>query len=67
MSPQESSAKLLYDVREVAVMLGLGRSKLYSYLLRGELRSVKLGRRRLIPIEAVHEFVRTLQQSGDEL
>ena len=66
MSPQEPPLKFLYDVREVAKMLGLGRSKLYSYLLRGELRSVKLGRRRLIPIEAVHEFVQALQSRTEE-
>ena len=66
MTEQPTPApKLLYDVHEVAGMLGLGRSKLYGYLLRGELRSVKLGRRRLVPIEAVHEFVRTLQAEAE--
>ena len=34
-------AKLLYDVSETAAMLGLGRSKLYSYILTGQLRSIK--------------------------
>jgi excisionase family DNA binding protein len=55
-------AKLLYTVDEVAEMLNLGRSKLYNtYLLTGELPSLKLGRRRLIRIEAVHAFVDRLE------
>ena len=57
------SPKVLLNVDEVAGMLSLGRSKLYSYILSGELRSLQLGRRRLIPIEAVHEFVQRLEQS----
>jgi excisionase family DNA binding protein len=45
-------------------MLNLGRSTLYQYLLKGEIRSVKVGRRRLIPRDAVHEFVEKLQQES---
>ena len=59
-----SPVKLLLKVEEVAEMLNLGRSKLYSYILSGELRSVKVGRRRLIPRDAVHEFVERLQQAS---
>ena len=59
-----SPAKLLLKVEDVAEMLNLGRSKLYSYILSGELRSVKIGRRRLIPPDAVHEFIARLQQES---
>ncbi len=58
------ASKLLLRVEDVAEMLNLGRSKLYTYILSGELRSVKIGRRRLIPQEAVPEFVRALQNVG---
>jgi excisionase family DNA binding protein len=63
-----SPGKLLYTVNEVAEMLNLGRSKLYnSYLLSGEIRSLKLGRRRLITLEAIHDFIRKLEvASGKE-
>jgi len=57
-------AKLLYDVEDVIQIVGLGRSKLYQYLLSGELRSVKAGRRRKIPADAIPEFIDRLQQ-GD--
>ncbi len=35
-------------------MLGIGRTHLYE-LMNGSLRSVRLGKRRLIPIEAIRE------------
>ena len=41
--------KLLLKVEDVAEMLNLGRSKLYQYLLSGELRSVKVGAAALSP------------------
>lgn len=35
---------------------GIGRSALYDVIGRGELRSVKVGRRRLIPADALAEL-----------
>lgn len=49
--------KLLLTVPEAAHQLSIGRSRCYELLLRGELRSFKLGRRRLIPKEALEAFV----------
>jgi excisionase family DNA binding protein len=66
MAEQTLPAKLLYEVREVAGMLSLGRSKLYSLILSGELRSVKVGRRRLIPPAAIREFVERLHSPDGE-
>lgn len=57
--------KLLLDINETAELLGLGRSHVYRYVLRGELRSLKLGRRRKISIESLHEFIRNLQAEED--
>ena len=66
MNKQYPPATLLLTIPEVAQMLNLGRSKLYSYILSGELRSVKVGRRRLIPRDAVHEFIEYLQRASSE-
>ena len=63
----QNPVKLLYEVDEVAGMLSLGRSKLYSYILSGQLRSIKLGRRSLIKSEAIHEFIQQLAQLDGEL
>ena len=57
--------KLLYTVNEVAEMLNLGRSKLYnSYILPGEIRSLKLGRNRRFTIEAIQQFVQKLEAAS---
>ena len=49
--------KLLLEIEEAAAMLSIKRSLLYLLMARGEIRSCKIGRRRLIPRDALHEFV----------
>ena len=49
--------KLLLDVKEVASVLGCGRTYVYGMIQRGELPVVKLGRLTRIPVRAVAEFV----------
>lgn len=41
---------------------GIGRTKFYELLANGELRSVKVGRRRLVPANAIVEYVQRLEQ-----
>jgi excisionase family DNA binding protein len=50
-------AKLLLDVTECAQILGLGRSHVYNFILRGDLPSLKLGRRRKVSVQALREFI----------
>jgi excisionase family DNA binding protein len=47
----------LYSIDEAAEALGIGRSALYDELGAGRLRSVKVGRRRLVPSGALHDFI----------
>ena len=61
---QATPARLLLDVSEVASLLGLGRSHIYGYVMRGELRSLKLGRRRKIPVDSVRDFLLKLQEEA---
>jgi excisionase family DNA binding protein len=42
---------------------GLGRTKVYELIAAGELRTVKIGRRRFIPVEAVREYVARLERA----
>ena len=53
---------VLYDVDEAAEALRLSRSVLYELeLIRsGRLRTVKQGRRRLVPVSALAEYVDSL-------
>ena len=43
---------------------GLGRTKVYELITSGELRTVKIGRRRFVPATAVEEYVARLEQQG---
>jgi excisionase family DNA binding protein len=48
----------LLSVDEAAATLGLGRSRIYAEIAAGgRLRTVKVGRRRLVPAAAVAEFI----------
>lgn len=44
--------------------LGIGRSKIFELIASGELRSVKIGRTRLIPESAIVEFIERLENSA---
>ena len=44
--------------------LGLGRSKVFELLASGQLRSVKVGRRRLVSEAALVEFIENLDAGG---
>ncbi len=51
------AAKLLVTVEEAATALSLGRTYTYQLVLRKEIRSIKVGRKRRIPVDALHDFV----------
>ena len=47
----------LLGVDEAAAVLGLGRSLVYNLIASGELRTFRIGRRRLVPSGALAEFM----------
>ncbi len=49
--------KVLLSVDEAAVALSMGRTFVYDLLTRGEIVSIKIGRRRRIPVSALQAFV----------
>jgi excisionase family DNA binding protein len=49
--------KLLVSVEEAARILSLGRNKMFDLVREGDIESLKVGRRRLIPREALSDFV----------
>ncbi len=55
---------LLYGVAEAAEMLGIGRTNAYYLITDGKIRSVKIGARRLVPREALEEFVAGLADAS---
>lgn len=56
--------KLLLTVPEAAAALGIGRSQLYKLVLSGELRTIKIGRSRRIPIRALDELIELLTEAA---
>lgn len=55
-----SEPRLLLRVDEAGRQLNLGRTVMYELIRSGQLRSVKVGKLRLIPRCALVEFVDTL-------
>ena len=53
-------ARLLYRVPEAMAVLSLSRTVIYELLRSGRLRSVHEGRTRLIPAEALRDYVAQL-------
>lgn len=49
--------KRLLSVPEVEVKTGLGRTTVYGLMTNGDLRSVKIGRRRLVRSEDLDAFL----------
>jgi excisionase family DNA binding protein len=54
---EEDLTPLLLSVGSACRILGLSRSSLYALMASGRIRSVTVGRRRLIPREAINEFI----------
>ena len=52
---------VLYGVDEAAAALRLSRSVLYELIRSGQLRTVKQGRRRLVPVSALADHVDSLE------
>ncbi len=53
--PSERKPDQLLSIEQAARALGIGRTALYSEIGAGRIRSVKVGRRRLVPSSAIGE------------
>lgn len=58
------SGKELYRVAEAMGILSLRRSVMYEQLRSGRLRSVHVGRTRLVPAAAIAEYISLLEQEA---
>jgi len=55
----------LHDIESVMERLKLGRSTVFAVLASGQLRSVKVGRRRLVSEAALVQFIEKLDAGSD--
>lgn len=53
--------RLLHPISDVVYLTGLSRSVIYEKIAAGELESVKAGSRRLIPHEALVDYIERLR------
>jgi excisionase family DNA binding protein len=54
----------VYDVKAVARALGLSRNTVYELIRQGQIPSVRLGRRILIPREALENLLTVNKESS---
>jgi excisionase family DNA binding protein len=60
--PIVADKPLLLDIDDVMAELSVGRSTVFGLISSGQLRSVKVGRRRLIPATSLLDFVAELDK-----
>jgi len=54
---EQKLEKLTYTITEAAVLLGVGRSAAYEAARTGQLPTVRVGKRILVPREALRQFL----------
>jgi excisionase family DNA binding protein len=53
--------RLVLTVEEAAECLGIGRTLMYALITGGEVESVRIGRLRRVPADALERYVSTLR------
>jgi excisionase family DNA binding protein len=60
-----SPERIAYPADESAYLLGISRSRMYELMAAGEIRSVKIGRSRRIPRQALLDYIASLDRDVD--
>ncbi|MEV4758952.1 helix-turn-helix domain-containing protein [Micromonospora sp. NPDC049559] len=58
--------KALYRIPEAMDLLSMSRTVIYEQMRAGRLRSVKQGRTRLIPANAITDYVALLERENNQ-
>jgi excisionase family DNA binding protein len=56
--------RIVLTIEEAAECLGIGRTLMYALISAGEVESVRIGRLRRIPIDALERYVAGLRAGG---
>lgn len=54
---KQAADRLAVTVQEAADTVGLSRAALYPLIMRGEIPSFRVGKRRLVPMEALRRWM----------
>ena len=52
-----ADGKIAVSVNEAAAMIGLKRDLMFRLVLSGDIRSFKVGSRRLVSVEALRDYI----------
>ncbi len=63
LSPEELLSKTTLTIEEMSLTLGIGRNSAYEAVKRGDIPSIRIGRRILVPTKALE---RKLSEAGDK-
>ena len=55
--------KMLLPIPDAAMALGIGVTKCWELIAAGDLETVRIGRRRLVPVSALEKYVHDLEQA----
>lgn len=58
---------LLYRVEEVCDLLQVSRTQVYDLLRTKKIASVKIGRARRVPVDAVNDYLAAVATENDEV
>ena len=61
MTTTDMPSRLVLTVEEAAQCLGIGRTLMYALITGGEVESVRIGRLRRVPADALERYVSTLR------
>jgi len=62
MNEKSMITPVMYRVGEAAEALRLSRTAIYELIRSEQLRSVKVGKRRLVPVAAVADYVESMDR-----
>jgi excisionase family DNA binding protein len=63
---ERRSTPRLYKIPEAMRLLSISRSVIYEQIRAGRLKSVRLGRARLVPASAIDDYVALLLREADD-
>lgn len=59
-----SNQKLSYTLDEAQAATGMSRSRIFSAIQSGDLRSFKDGKRRMVSVKSLKDFIDKLERSA---
>lgn len=57
--------KLTYSIPEVARLLGISRMAAYNFAKAGQIPCIRIGRRCLVPVAALHQMLEQVGRASE--